>query len=883
MAQQTEAESQARNARRALANQLAVQVNDTRSEFPQRSLLLGVEALSTTLRLGEPRVAAAEEALRQTLAETGGRSLSGPEATISDVALSHDSQWLVAADSDQVARLWNLTTATNDSVASRILPGNDVPVAISPEHHWLVTVDNGSVRLWDLDSADPAANAVLLSGSASNIDTAAFSRDNRWLITIDQYESAQLWDLTATAPDRGTSPIALRVHRFKNEDTDFIATTLDGRWLVTVDGNSSARVWDVSAGGLTAIPQILQTSSLSVTTVAISPDAHWLITGGFNEFRHILRSGTPAYLWDLTAPAPLLTRRELQGFQGPVFTAAFSPDQHWMYTASADTHTEGMTVRVWDLTAVDPAAEPITLFDLSVAHDRLQVSPDNRWAAVYDERQAVRILDLSATPPLSITLPGALFPVAFSPDSRWLATGGNDNRARIWNLTDYNPAAAPIVLPRGHEGSITALTFSSDDRWLITGSDDKTIRMWDLSAAGPVEPYSIRLSVGAGSDDPARITTSADKRWLAIGGDDGNVRLLDVSDSKPVEPLTLPGNEFQQLIWATAISHDNRWLAAATYHGPIRLIDLAGFLLDDTKIVSRTLNEDSGFSIVAFTHDNHWLVTMKEDGTVRLWDLTAADPFAAVPVEFQTWPGNAKVATSSDDNRWLVIADETNAYLWDLNAIKTMTQPLTLQGARAPVVISSNSHWLATGSGDGLAQLWDLTALDPTAKPIALPAQNAVGLLFSPDSHVLITSDSSSVPRLWDLTGPDPVVSPTLTNQPARTSNMAAIAISPDSRWLVQADSYDPNSYLWDLTLPTAKPVVLQGPAREVLFSADNHWLIATDGQTIRRWTLRLDEVIDVACQTAGRNFTRAEWGQYFPDQPYRQTCGHWPLEDSGQ
>ena len=36
-----------------------------------------------------------------------------------------------------------------------------------------------------------------------------------------------------------------------------------------------------------------------------------------------------------------------------------------------------------------------------------------------------------------------------------------------------------------------------------------------------------------------------------------------------------------------------------------------------------------------------------------------------------------------------------------------------------------------------------------------------------------------------------------------------------------------------------------------------------------------LDEVI--ACQRAGRNFTKEEWAQYFPNDPYRLTCEQWP------
>jgi hypothetical protein len=97
-----------KNQRVALARQLAAQSQATLGSFPQRSLLLALEALATTKRAGEARVSIAEEVLRQALAEAGGRSLSGHEGFIPAVAISPDNHWLVTGSEDKTARLWNL-------------------------------------------------------------------------------------------------------------------------------------------------------------------------------------------------------------------------------------------------------------------------------------------------------------------------------------------------------------------------------------------------------------------------------------------------------------------------------------------------------------------------------------------------------------------------------------------------------------------------------------------------------------------------------------------------------------------------------------------------------------------------------------------------------
>ena len=96
----------------------------------------------------------------------------------------------------------------------------------------------------------------------------------------------------------------------------------------------------------------------------------------------------------------------LRGHDGPVNAVAISPDNRWVVTGSLD-----KTARLWDLSAKDPAANPVVLR----GHE------------------------------------GAVTAVAISPDNRWVVTGSLDKTARLWDLSAKDPAANPVVL-RGHEG-----------------------------------------------------------------------------------------------------------------------------------------------------------------------------------------------------------------------------------------------------------------------------------------------------------------------------------------------------------------------------------------------------------------------------------------------
>jgi len=67
------------------------------------------------------------------------------------------------------------------------------------------------------------------------------------------------------------------------------------------------------------------------------------------------------------------------------------------------------------------------------------ISRDNRWLVIGSDDRTVRLCDLSAKDPAANPAvlrghAGAVSAVAISPDNRWLVTGSYDNSARLWLL-----------------------------------------------------------------------------------------------------------------------------------------------------------------------------------------------------------------------------------------------------------------------------------------------------------------------------------------------------------------------------------------------------------------------------------------------------------------
>lgn len=269
--------------------------------------------------------------------------------------------------------------------------------------------------------------------------------------------------------------------------------------------------------------------------------------------------------------------RTLEGFQGRVWTLAFSPDG--TYFASADRDS----LDIWD------AASGQHLFALDIREIDLNsfaFSPDSRLVATgqtvwaLESQQPSQRLDplglhpafspdgsrlaVSGGRPIKIweVASGQLlltfesqgdddsFSIAFSPDGKWLADSGHDGRVRLWDVASGQVAR---TLAHGTSNDVHDLAFSPDGRWLVTVGTDYAVRLWDM-ASGQL------LQTMTHSNGLYGVAFSPDGSMVASASCDRTVRLWDAASGKMLVSLR-HGDE----VTALAFSPDGRLLVSADY------------------------------------------------------------------------------------------------------------------------------------------------------------------------------------------------------------------------------------------------------------------------------------------------------------------------------
>ena len=256
-------------------------------------------------------------------------------------------------------------------------------------------------------------------------------------------------------------------------------------------------------------------------SVTFSADGSKIVTTAEND---------TAVIWDAATSEAIHT---LNGHNGPILDAAFTPDGRQLITVGESGEQPGL-INVWN-------TDSGTLITSWVGHDdfieRVAISPDGEWLASASTDGTAKLWRLD-TYELIATLLDHEAPVNginFSHDGRYLATAGADNLARIWEIDGEDTHV--VATMQGHNSVVWDAVFSPDDASVATISFDGTVKLWETKSG--LERLTLP---GEGRE----VAFSPDGTYLAASTSTGLIRiyvlpvldLLAVAEARGVRPLT---------------------------------------------------------------------------------------------------------------------------------------------------------------------------------------------------------------------------------------------------------------------------------------------------------------------------------------------------------
>jgi len=269
-------------------------------------------------------------------------TLGGHRDIVQSIAWSPDGTRLASVSDDRTVRLWNTISLQN--VATLAGHTNFVyDVAWSPDGKTLATCGaDRSIRLWDV-APDSATLRLRIGGYKRSVLSVEFSPDGRRLAASSADGQIVIYD-----PTTGDPVLRLAGHDTLVWDVSF---SPDGAYLASASQDATVRIWDAASG-----KQIAELKHAKpVNTVEWNSDGTKLVTASDDQI---------AYIWNVNDPrAP---QAMLSGHQGGVWSAAWSPDDAYILTAS----TDGM-VRIFHANFQD-------ILELAYQHRHRSLTPEER-------------------------------------------------------------------------------------------------------------------------------------------------------------------------------------------------------------------------------------------------------------------------------------------------------------------------------------------------------------------------------------------------------------------------------------------------------------------------------------------------------------------------
>ena len=658
---------------------------------PERSILLAMQAVTTTYAVDGTTTKEAAEALHRALLNSRLR-LALYSVDGYGLAISPDGKWIATSTGDGNIKFWEWTSREE----SFTLSGHERTItfiAFSPDGSRLASASrDGTAKVWDSDTRRVLYD---LSGHTGEVFSAAFSQDGKRIVTAGLDGTAKVWDA-----ENGKELITYAGHAAPVFSAQF---SPDGTRVATSGDDNVVRVWDAVSGQELYRLSDFRTFASGAT---FSPDGKLLATNG----------GEDPKLWDAETGNLLFL---LSGFKsGSAQLPVFTPDGKYVAVAGQDG-----TVSMWETATGQPY---LTFASGTPVDGQIQFSPGcidppaapYAWYGVYlvtsNRDGSVRFWDVSPAGNREVlTGPGGWSCLAS--DGMTLHTSSVEAGVNVKFSTRILPQVSSVVVP----------------------SDPLTFVVQEATS----------YNVGT-RDIFGRVAFSPDcSRSAVVDLADFVVTITDTVSGNQILRFQLPeGTPTFQGPGASSFSPDGTRLATVGPGNTAIVWDLE----NEGKALLTLQGHTDVLLTTNFSPDGKQLATTSEDKTVKLWDAETGQELHTFTghthytnrVAFN--PQGTRLATGSFDG---------TAKIWDLETRKEL-YTLSGHGASVwGIGFSPDGKYIATGSNDLTLRLWEtITGEELLTIPVVAPSFQ---VFFTPDQTMLVAQSPFGtniyLPQIKDL------------------------------------------------------------------------------------------------------------------------------------
>lgn len=769
---------------------------------------------------------------------------------------------------------------------------NSMLVAYSRNGRYIASGGGGTVNIWDPQtgnivatmSKDPFRNKLV-----DDIRNLAFSPDGRY-IAISGWAGATVWEIDSEREILSLSPIS----------TDI---------LLAFRPDSRSIVW--SSGNLIHVRYLQserETLSIAfegkINFLMFSPDGKTIIAANDREI----------HIWDAHSGSEIL---KLNSF-GEVSNVTLSTDGSSIAAVGADYY-----VRAWDTKTGRQIF--VESDELNGRVNDIAISPDGHYIALGTERGVAQIWDMRYQKKVvQVSHNSAVTSLVFSPDGDSVVSNSGDGLVRMWDVRSGREIA------RFPDASITSIAFSPDGKYLATGGCERVIllpnsysctgiaRVWEVATGGRI----VDIDPSHNQYIPSMMSSPQNQNYL-LTGSDGAVKIWDIRNGLEVRHIQVAHES--NVVNAIFSPNGQYIVTRSTADKVVRVWDVQS----GREIAGMTHDDD--VTAMAFSPDSRYVASGSIDGVVIVWEANTGRT-----VSFMLEGGLFKFVLFSPDGQYVAsvdpgkpsqgfisYADQATIHIWEASSGRKVLDILSLTLPTA-IAFSPDSRYIAFASAPNIRQkdfngIVSIREL-PSGVEVASYSHptDIYALLFTSNSKYLITGSGNTYNRygtivLWNMQARME------TGRILSGGSISNLALSPDNRYLVagfHTDIVGGSTYrIWDLQsnrplmevegeMTNNPSAITQGRVlrskteiaqfgytngHQVIFSQNGRYILATGCELghalscnsghifVLYW--RVEDLAAEACRRLPRNFTRAEWVQYFPNEEYRATCPNLPLE----